>query len=65
MDMQWADVRPWLLHCADIHDVSPQMGSVKGGAVVTVTGTGFLVDALDDIAVDIDGIPCRASRIIH
>ncbi len=48
----------------DIHSVSPQMGSVRGGTLVTLTGTGFEVDALSEISVDIDGIPCRV-RLIH
>ena len=35
------------------------MGSVLGGALVTVTGTGFAVDQLGDVSVDINGIPCQ------
>lgn len=44
---------------ADIHSITPQVGSVKGGTVITITGTGFRVDAEEDIAVDINGISCR------
>lgn len=39
--------------------MSPQVGSVHGGTVVTITGTGFKVEELEWIEVDIDGIPCR------
>ena len=46
---------------ADIHTVVPQVGSIKGGTLVTIIGTGFQVDITDDIAVDIGGIPCRVS----
>lgn len=38
------------------------MGSVRGGTLITVTGTGFEVDGLDDVALDIDGIPCRVRK---
>jgi hypothetical protein len=43
----------------DIHSITPQVGSVKGGTMVTITGTGFKVSEIDEVAVDIDGIPCR------
>lgn len=45
----------------DIHSITPSMGSVRGGTLITVTGTGFEVDGTNDIALDIDGIPCRVS----
>ena len=48
---------------ADIHSVTPQVGSVRGGTVVTITGTGFKVDEFEGIAVDIDGIPCRVCEL--
>ncbi len=38
------------------------MGSVEGGCLVTVTGTGFAVSSLGDLTVDIDGIPCRVRK---
>lgn len=43
----------------DIHSITPQAGSVNGGAVVTITGTGFHADELQEIEVDINGIPCK------
>ena len=53
-----------MLLCTDIHGISPHMGSVEGGCLVTVTGTGFAADSLEDIAVDIDGIPCQVKHIL-
>jgi hypothetical protein len=44
---------------ADIHSISPQVGSVYGGAVITITGAGFQAEELEEIAVDINGIMCR------
>lgn len=44
--------------CIDIHMVFPQEGSIHGGTLVTVTGTGFSADD-GEIEVDIDGIVCQ------
>ena len=43
---------------ADIHQVSPQVGGVLGGTLVTITGTGFSAES-GEVEVDIDGIPCQ------
>lgn len=42
----------------DIHTVFPQEGSIHGGTLVTITGTGFGADD-GEIEVDIDGIACQ------
>ena len=42
----------------DVHQVYPQEGSVHGGTLVTISGTGFSADD-GEIEVDIDGIPCQ------
>ena len=47
-----------LISHADIHSVSPQVGSPSGGALVTITGTGFSGSS-DSLVVDIDGVPCE------
>lgn len=49
---------------ADIHSITPQVGSVHGGTVITITGTGFQAEGLDEIAVDINGIPCRVCKFV-
>ena len=36
----------------------PQEGSIHGGTLVTITGTGFSVEDRE-VEVDIDGITCR------
>jgi len=38
------------------------MGSVLGGALVTVTGTGFAADQPGHVSVDINGIPCQVRK---
>ena len=45
-----------------IDEVSPQVGSVDGGTVVTITGTGFDVDPTL-VEVDVDGIPCEVLSV--
>ena len=42
---------------ADIHKVTPQKGSVKGGTKITISGTGFGIDT-SKVSVDVDGISC-------
>lgn len=64
--MYTCTIDEWLLNCihciTDIHSITPSMGSVRGGTLITVTGTGFEVDGPDDVALDIDGIPCRVRK---
>lgn len=45
---------------ADIHQVYPQEGSIHGGTLVTITGTGFSAED-GEVEVDIDGIACKVS----
>ena len=40
----------------DIHQVKPQVGSIKGGTLLTITGSGF---GFKENEVDVDGIPCQ------
>ena len=40
--------------------MSPQEGSVLGGTLVTITGTGFSAED-GEVEVDIDGIACQVS----
>ncbi|XP_077870118.1 fibrocystin-L-like [Saccoglossus kowalevskii] len=44
-----------------IDSISPSSGSINGGSLVTVTGSGFHVD---DTLVDIDGTECSIQSII-
>lgn len=43
---------------ANLTNVSPMRGSVRGGTTLTITGTGFLSD-VTAISVDIGGAPCE------
>ena len=42
---------------SDVHSVMPHGGSIRGGTLVTIAGSGFGTN-VSDIEVDVNGIPC-------
>ena len=54
------DDKTTLWSATDIYTINPYTGSVQGGQLITITGSGFHVD---DTVVTIDGIECIIESI--